>query len=598
MTKTEKTLLFLIILIGLLLRFYNLTFQSLWLDELHTMIETDPKISFKELLNYLSCCDLHPPLFFFLERLSFSIFGHSEWIARSLTAIAGTTSIWAIFLLGRELYNTKTGLTVAAFTCVNYYSIYYSQEARGYILAFLFASLSFLYLVRLVKNLNRKNTLLFSLFTLLMMFTHYYGIFVTIAEAFILMSFWLLEKEKKTLLFKHILGSFILIGLIYASWTPYIMDMKLIKSFWITNVSSNFATDYFFEYFGNSDLLKPFLYLFLMGFFVQLFSIKGNLKEQPFFFGFFILVAWIFITYLIPYLRSIFVIPMLHPRYTIVVLPAILLIIASGVQNIQNQVIRNMLIGVFIFISLLDIISLKKYYSQPNKTQFREITAYIANHNELKLPIINPKTAWHFQYYAKSNKIENQLLGENTDHLIDSFIQSKVTKGFWLVGSHNNPPKLTEEQQKSISSNYIQTIDLNYFDSWLQQYISTNSLSDKYSAVFFHPSLSFNIDKQDFVVLWGSKMASEVLTLKKGKYSLKLFSKGTSVNGEYPKINILVNQKKLAEYIPKPQIEQVDFTFETDGSPTHFVFEMTNDFTAQGEDRNFFIQKAFVLRLD
>jgi hypothetical protein len=93
-------------------------------------------------------------------------------------------------------------------------------------------------------------------------------------------------------------------------------------------------------------------------------------------------------------------------------------------------------------------------------------------------------------------------------------------------------------------------------------------------------------------------MASEVLTLKKGKYSLKLFSKGTSVNGEYPKINILVNQKKLAEYIPKPQIEQVDFTFETDGSPTHFVFEMTNDFTAQGEDRNFFIQKAFVLRLD
>jgi hypothetical protein len=214
------------------------------------------------------------------------------------------------------------------------------------------------------------------------------------------------------------------------------------------------------------------------------------------------------------------------------------------------------------------------------------------------LPIINPKTAWHFQYYANRNKIGNQLLGENTDYLIDSFIQSKNTNGFWLVGSHNNPPKLNDEQQKAISSNYILTVDSNYFDSWLQQYVSVNALKGEFTPVEFHPSLTFNLDKQDFVVLWDSKMASEYLMLRKGKYSLKLFSKGTPVNGEYPKINIMLNQKKLIEYIPKPQVEQVDFSFETDGSPIQFGFEMLNDFSANGEDRNFFIQKAFVSRQD
>ncbi len=599
MTKSEKIILYIILSVGLLLRFYHLTFQSLWLDELHTMIEADPKLSFKDLFNYLSCCDQHPPLFFLLEKILFMIFGHSEWVARGLTAVAGTVSVWAMFLLGKELFNTKTGLTAAAFTSVNYFGIFYSQEARGYILAFLFAILSFLYLVRLVKNPARKEILLFSLFTLLMMFSHYYGLFVAFSEAVILGTLWLLEKERKSILFKSILGSFLLIGLVYSIWAPFILDMKLIRSFWITDVSPNFATDYFFEYFGNSDLLKPFLLLFLIGYFVQLFVVKGTIKDQPFLFGFFIIAGWIFITYLIPYLRSIYVVPMLFPRYTIVVLPAILLILASGVQSLQSQLIRNLLIGMFIFVSLLDIIGVKKYYSIPSKTQFREVTAFIANHNGLKLPIINPGTAWHFQYYANRNKIGNQLLGENTSFLIDSFIQAKNTKGFWLVGSHNNPPKLNEEQQKAVSSNYILTVDSNYFDSWIQQYVSVNALSGKYTAVQFHKSLVFNLDKQDYVVLWdNSKVSSEYLMLRKGKYSLKLFSKGTPVNGEYPKINILLNQNKLVEYIAKPQVEQIDFTFETDGSPILFGFEMLNDFSANGEDRNYFIQKAFVSRID
>ncbi len=598
MTKSEKLILYIILFAAILLRFYHLTFQSLWLDELHTMIEADPKLSFKELFHYLTCCDQHPPLFFFLEKLLFSIFGHSEWVARGLTAIAGTLGVWAMFLLGKELFNNKTGLTVAAFTCVNYYSIFYSQEARGYILAFLFASFSFLYLVRFAKNPNKKETLLFSLFTLLMMFTHYYGIFVMLAEAVILGTLWLIEKENKSLLFKHILGSFALIALVYASWSPFILDMKQIKSFWITGVSPNFATEYFFEYFGNSDLLKPFLLLFLIGYFVHLFSLKGNIKEQPFLFGFFILAAWIFFTYLIPYLRSVFVVPMLFPRYTIVVLPAILLVLACGVQSLQNKMIRNMLIGVFIFVSLLDIIGVKKYYSIPNKTQFREVTEYIVKHNSLKLPIINPNTTWQFQYYVNRNKIGQQLLGENTNYLIDSFIKSKNTNGFWLVGTHNNPPKLTEEQQKAISSNYILTLDSNYFDSWLQQYVSINALSGKYTPIAFHPSLMFDIDNQKYVVLWDSKMASEYMMLKKGKYALKLFSRGTSVNGEYPKINILLNQRKLAEYTTKELIEQVDFTFETDGSQIQFGFEMLNDLSANGQDRNFFIQKAFVSRIE
>ena len=71
-----------IILAGFFLRFTGLFRQSFWLDELHTMNETDPAVSWAELFRYLKCCDQHPPLFFILEKIAFSVFGQSEFVAR------------------------------------------------------------------------------------------------------------------------------------------------------------------------------------------------------------------------------------------------------------------------------------------------------------------------------------------------------------------------------------------------------------------------------------------------------------------------------------------------------------------------------------
>ena len=140
------------LLTGLLLRFYGLTYQSLWLDELHTMNEADPAISWSNLFSQLKCCDPHPPLHFIITRLAFTIFGHTEFVARAISALIGTASIAALYLLGKEMCNKTVGLIAAALTCVNYYNIYYSQEARMYILAFLFAALSYLYFIKLIKN--------------------------------------------------------------------------------------------------------------------------------------------------------------------------------------------------------------------------------------------------------------------------------------------------------------------------------------------------------------------------------------------------------------------------------------------------------------
>lgn len=598
MNRTEKIILSIILFAAFILRFYHLTFQSLWMDELHTMIEADPSLSVSELFNYLKCCDQHPPLFFFLEKFLFGIFGHSEWTARALTATAGTVSVWAMFLVGKELYNNQLGFIAALLTTVNYYNIQYSQEARGYILAFLFASFSLLYFIKLLKQANTKIIIRYIIFTLLLMYTHYYGLFVFVAQGVIAFVYWLTIAENKTKFFKH--GAIALIGICvgYAAWIPNLLNMSNIKSFWISPVPNSFAIDYFYEYFGNSDLLKPFLLLFMVAYFIKLFLEKENIKNAPVILSFLICSIWIFIIYLIPYLRSIFVVPMLFPRYTIVILPAVIIMLSFGINLIPNQFVRNTLLTLFVLISLIDIVFVKKFYTAVNKTQFRELTTHIAESSHRNLPIINPQTAWHFQYYAKKFDVYKNLMSENTDPIIDSISQLKNGSGFWLAGAHNTP-KLPEEKIKMISANYVLTENLEYYNAWLQLYLPVNAVLTGYTPLEFHESLYFTVNNEKVVALWGEKLNANTFKLAPGKYNLKIISRGTKAANEYAKVNVLLNNKKIGEYITGENTQQTDITFDNNDESATILFEITNDFTdpATKEDRNLFITKALISKV-
>lgn len=590
--------LLIILLISVFLRFYHLTFQSLWLDELHTMLQAKPSGSFKDLYNFLLCCDQHPPLFYLTTKFLFSLFGHTEFVARSLAATTGTLCVLVLYFLGKELANNAVGLTAAAFLAINFYGISYSQEARMYMPALLFVIVSFLFLVKTFNQPNKFNAGLYGISALLMIYMHFSCLFVLVAQVVAITIFWWSVKESRLMLLKLLLPAFCIIMLLYLPALNILKQVSGIKSFWIQPVNSNFASEYFFEFFGNSGILVPFLILFLLFYFLRLQNIGQSNPQNSTPLEFIVLSSWIFITLLIPYFKSITSLPMLVPRYVITVLPAFLLMLAIGVQTISNKLIKGMVIGMFFLASLLDLFFVKKYYATITKTQFREATAYIASNNSLQLPIINLLTAWQTQYYTNKFNIGSQLIIENPGNLFDSFARSNNIKGFWLIGAHNSPPKLTDEQLKSLSANYIQTEDVNYFDAWVQQYVSINLLKDKFVPITFHPSLMFNMDKQNVIAIWGGKVSSEPINLTKGKYVLKLFSRGTPVKGEFPKIKISMNQNGLVEYTSKQELEQIDFPFETDGTPFQLSFEMMNDWSANGEDRNYFIQKAFVSKVE
>ena len=126
-------LLFLVLILALAagLRFVELGAQSLWADEGNSAALATR--SFAQ-ISQDAANDIHPPLYYWLLRIWAQAFGHSEIALRSLSAVTGVLLILAVAELGRLLFNDAVGIGAGFIAALSPFQVYYSQEARMYIL--------------------------------------------------------------------------------------------------------------------------------------------------------------------------------------------------------------------------------------------------------------------------------------------------------------------------------------------------------------------------------------------------------------------------------------------------------------------------------
>ncbi len=135
------TLLALILALAAGIRFYALGSQSLWSDEGNSAALAARSLG--QIARDASG-DIHPPLYYWLLSLWTRYFGNSELALRSLSAIFGVVLVWVIAELGRRLFSPITGLAAGFIAALAPFQVYYSQEARMYMLLALEAALAML----------------------------------------------------------------------------------------------------------------------------------------------------------------------------------------------------------------------------------------------------------------------------------------------------------------------------------------------------------------------------------------------------------------------------------------------------------------------
>ncbi|HEX9115571.1 MAG TPA: glycosyltransferase family 39 protein [Anaerolineae bacterium] len=147
-----STLLLVLLAVAAAIRFYNLGGQSLWSDEGNSAALATR--SFAQISRDASR-DIHPPLYYWLLHLWTGVFGTGEVGLRSLSALLGVWLVLAVARLGQHLYGATTGLAAALIAALAPFQIYYSQEARMYILLALLATYAITHFASLLAREDR-----------------------------------------------------------------------------------------------------------------------------------------------------------------------------------------------------------------------------------------------------------------------------------------------------------------------------------------------------------------------------------------------------------------------------------------------------------
>ena len=131
-----------------------------------------------------------PPLYFLLIWGWAKIFGTGEIALRSVSTLAGIALVPVAFLAARELASRWAGVVAAAFVAVNPFMIWFSQEARAYMLLALLTGAGFLWFARALEDPSRKNLTWWAACSALALMTHFFAGFVVAPEALWLLLRW------------------------------------------------------------------------------------------------------------------------------------------------------------------------------------------------------------------------------------------------------------------------------------------------------------------------------------------------------------------------------------------------------------------------
>lgn len=156
----------LIFVVGVALRLFNLGARPLWYDEAGTSWMAS--LPFDRMVA-ATAADTHPPLYLALEWLTVGQFGASPAALRWPSALASIGSLWLAWRLAQRLkLPPAAALAGSAMTALAPFQIHFAQEARMYSLV------QFLFLAGVLAALNRR-WYLFGPVLAALLWTHNYG---------------------------------------------------------------------------------------------------------------------------------------------------------------------------------------------------------------------------------------------------------------------------------------------------------------------------------------------------------------------------------------------------------------------------------------
>ncbi len=504
---SENKALTLILLVALILRFFKLDFQSLWMDEIYTLNVASSKHSFSQIISEVNLRESYPYLYFFLMNTVFSLFGDTAIVARTTSVIFGTLAVWMMYKTGKELYSKNAGIIAALVLTFNQYAIYHSQEARAYSFYLLGLLISYYFFIKFIKEDSRRNMLLYAISAGLMLNTNFFSVLNVLVQGifmvFILIS---LDKNERKSYVKKIL---IIMGIVLLFFIPNIYKFYLLTSLiadFIPKASDEALMNIFQEIIGTSVYLI-FIYGILFTFYMikvftqkEVIRIKESLSNKLIF-SYLIIFSWISFVLIIIISKSYTGSSIFLSRYFMSLLPPFIFAISIAIANIKNKHIRLSIVGLVVFFMSFDLIVVKKYYQYPRKTQYREASEFVIQGNNNGEPVYTSLKFWYDYFFVKADVKYSLRETPSIEVLMNEMMQDTTKiQAFWYVEAHGRPFALSESTQNFVNEKFFVESSYDGLDAWAKHYILLKDVPKNIDISNFKEIKPINGDKFNYSI--------------------------------------------------------------------------------------------------
>jgi uncharacterized membrane protein len=355
------------------LRVLGLTSESLWIDEGYSLALANHNLF--EIVHG-TAVDQHPPFYYVLLHF-WLLIGKSVFHLRYSSVLIGTVGVAIIARIGRMVMKSEVGAAAALLLSLSPVHIWYSQEARMYILLAPLTALSVWMLWRILHG--KSGWLLYGLSTLLSLYTHNFAIFIILFEN-IFVFYWWLKTHSSRFLYRWG-GMQILLMVLFAPWVPIIIrQVRSHNMSWIHPPTLASVRDTLvWMILGRAGIQRQaYLSAIVLGIVTLMISWsfwnayqEGRLANLRF------MLLW----FLLPFVLIVAIsykYPIYQSKQFLIVLTPLCLVLAAAFLDL-NLVIRLILV---LTLSFFVVGSLKSLYTVNTKHGWREAGKYIDRNYE------------------------------------------------------------------------------------------------------------------------------------------------------------------------------------------------------------------------
>ncbi|MBN2525077.1 MAG: glycosyltransferase family 39 protein [Deltaproteobacteria bacterium] len=474
------------ILIGLgaVAAFFNVTHEPLWLDESYSAImsaHTPMDIW------HFAKTDVHPPLYYIVLHAVTTFGGQTEFFYRLPSVLFALGILMCGIWPAARLYGRTTAVLFSALVITAPSILCFAQEARMYTMMAFFVFAFFVYGLLAARDGGKRDFVLFFLALTGAMYTHYYGLLAAAVFVIYLLIFAHVSHPQRAV---PLWTCVILSVLAYVPWLPSLWHQvtRVASGFWIPKADSfilKFAWMMPFS-FKFEDIPWPWwslvamlLALALIGFGIY----RSFSSKQGQFFKWLPMLVYL-TTFVIAVLLSWTVEPVLMPRYMMFGVPLFFLSVAIGINSLSRQwhqlVATSLLL---LFMVPTDIIIYRNRFNGP----FHEISDRIQSVPDNTAPLVHED--WQ-------TLLPLRILFPNRTHL---FIVPEGEAPRFDVFYGPNPPKVVRTFKEVfqfsshawfIDSNLMPIISL---DTFKKDSVFTVVPAKKFAPpyAFVHPTVCY-----------------------------------------------------------------------------------------------------------